>query len=273
LGKGRPVGIFDSGVGGLTVVRALLEQLPNESFIYFGDTAHVPYGNKTRQQLFGYAHDIISFLLRWEVKVIIVACGTHSSITLPLLTKHYQLPMLGVLKAGARAAARITRNGKIGVLATQATVNSLAYTREIKKIDSGYEVFEAACPRFVPLVEMGKLDGPETREAVKEYIAPLLESGVDTLVLGCTHYPFLIPVIREFIGEDIFLVDISWETIEELKQVFTQYDLFNNSDKTGVKKFYVSGNDDSFYNVGRLLVGDVIKEVYHLNSLPLQKHP
>ncbi|MBC7075573.1 MAG: glutamate racemase [Syntrophomonadaceae bacterium] len=271
--KSRPIGIFDSGVGGLTVVKCLLEQLPNEDFIYFGDTAHVPYGDKTRRQLFGYAHHIISFLLSREVKAIVVACGTHSSITLPVMSKKYQVPMLGVVKAGARSATRITRNGKIGVLATQATVNSLAYTKEIKKIDPGYEVIEVACPRFVPLVEMGKLDGLETREAVREYASPLLEYGVDTLVLGCTHYPFLVPVIKEFVGDATVVIDIAWETVEELKEILIRCGLFSDGNKKPVKEFYVSGSSDSFYDVGKLLIGDVIKEVHQLNSISLRKHP
>ena len=262
MGDNRPIGIFDSGVGGLTVVRALLEKLPQESFIYFGDTAHVPYGNKSEQELMGYAHEIISFLLNQEVKAVIVACGTHSSITLPRIAGQYDIPLLGVVKAAARCAVKTTRNGKIGIAATRATVNSRAYTGEIQRLDGRLQVYETACPSFVPLVEEGKLEEEETREAVSEYLQPLLDQGIDSLVLGCTHYPFLSKVINEFTGEGIELIDPSCKTVEQVTDIFSQQDLFSMQNPTGFRKFYVSGNDDSFYNVGRLLIGDTIKEVH-----------
>ena len=262
MGDNRPIGIFDSGVGGLTVVRALLEKLPQESFIYFGDTAHVPYGNKSEQELMGYAHEIISFLLNQDVKAIIVACGTHSSITLPRIAGQYDIPLLGVVKAAARCAVKTTRNGKIGIAATRATVNSRAYTGEIQRLDGRLQVYETACPSFVPLVEEGKLEEEETREAVSEYLQPLLDQGIDSLVLGCTHYPFLSKVINEFTGEGIELIDPSCKTVEQVTDIFSQQDLFSMQNPTGFRKFYVSGNDESFYNVGRLLIGDTIKEVH-----------
>lgn len=265
MGKTSPIGIFDSGVGGLTVVKALLEQMPAESFIYFGDTANVPYGNKSREQLFNYAHKIISFLIKKKVKAIIIACGTHSSITLPELSRHYSLPMLGVVKAGARAAVKCSGNGKIGIAATQATVNSLAYSREIKNICPGFEVYETACSRFVPLVESGRLYGEEVNKAVREYIGPLLERGIDTLVLGCTHYPFLVPAIEGFAGKNIITVDPSCQTIVEIREVFSQKGMLNDDNCRAFHHFYVSGNDDSFYKVGKNLIGDTLKEVRKVN--------
>lgn len=261
MGKTSPIGIFDSGVGGLTVVKSLLEELPGESFIYFGDTAHVPYGNKSKEQLLGYAHSIISFLIDRGVKAIVVACGTHSSVTLPQIQERYSVPLLGVVKAGSRSAARITVNGNIGVAATRPTVSSLAYTRELININPEFKVFETACSRFVPLVESGKLNGAEPRDAVREYLQPLMENSIDTLVLGCTHYPFLTSVINEFVGSKVTLVDPSHETIDELKEIFTSETLFNDSGEIPFREFYVSGNDDSFYKVGRLLLGDIIKKV------------
>jgi glutamate racemase len=262
LGDNRPIGIFDSGVGGLTVVRSLLEKLPQESFIYFGDTAHVPYGNKSEQELMRYAREIIAFLLDQDVKAIIVACGTHSSITLPRIVEQYDIPLLGVVKAAASCAVKTARNGKIGIAATQATVNSRAYTNEIKRLDSKLEVYETACPSFVPLVEAGKLEEEETREAVSEYLQPLLDQGIDTLVLGCTHYPFLAKVINEFTGEGIEVIDPSCKTVEQVIDIFSRQDLFNKNNQINFRKFYVSGNDESFYNVGRLLIGNTIKEVH-----------
>ncbi|NLB88643.1 MAG: glutamate racemase, partial [Syntrophomonadaceae bacterium] len=228
MGKYDPIGVFDSGVGGLTVVKSLIEILPHENFIYFGDTAHVPYGNKTTEQLFSYAYNITDFLIANKVKAIIVACGTHSSVTLPKLSGEYSLPMLGVVKPGAWAASNITRNGKIGIVATKATVNSQAYNKEIENINSDYEVFAMACPKFVPLVESGVLEGDEVRQAVAEYIGPLLTKGIDTLVLGCTHYPFLSPAINEYVGNDITLVDPSYATIVELKNILAEMDLLND---------------------------------------------
>jgi len=264
VGDNRPIGIFDSGVGGLTVVRSLLEKLPQESFIYFGDTAHVPYGNKNEQELMCYAREIIAFLLNQDVKAIIVACGTHSSITLPRISEYYTVPLLGVVKAAARCAVKTTRNGKIGIAATRATVNSRAYTGEIQRLDGRLQVYETACPSFVPLVEEGKLEEEETREAVSEYLQPLLDQGIDSLVLGCTHYPFLSKIINEFTGEGIEVIDPSCKTVEQVTDIFSQQDLFSMQNPTGFRKFYVSGNDESFYNVGRSLIGDTIKEVHRV---------
>ncbi len=263
--KTRPIGIFDSGVGGLTVVKSLLARLPGENFVYYGDTAHLPYGTKSRDELFKYANDIISFLLSRDVKTIVVACGTHSSVTLTEMEKTCPVPLLGVVKPGARVAARVTRNGKIGMIATQGTVNSGSYSANIKAIEVAYEVFSAACPRLVPIVEAGILAGPETRQAVEEYIAPLLQQGIDTLVMGCTHYPFLAPVISDIAGDGVTLVDPAAETIEELISILEKNNLLNDIQAIGTREFYVSGNEQSFYKVGRLLMGDVIQKVDRIN--------
>ncbi|HWP96116.1 MAG TPA: glutamate racemase [Syntrophomonadaceae bacterium] len=259
--KTSPIGIFDSGVGGLTVVKSLLEKLPGENFIYFGDTAHVPYGNKTDEQLFGYAHQILAFLLNQKVKAVIVACNTHSSITLPSLLKVCSLPLLGVVKAGARVAVRTSLSGRIGVLATQATANSRSYSREIQVLEPDFQVFEIACPGLVPLVESGQLNGPETRAAVQEYVVPLLEKQVDTLILGCTHYPFLAQVIEDYAGQEVALVDPSDETISQVAGLLKEKDLLNDSNAEPWREFYVSGLSDSFYKVGTVLIGDVIRKV------------
>ncbi len=265
MADNRPIGIFDSGVGGLTLVKSLMETLPDERFIYFGDTAHVPYGNKTEAQLFQYAHKIIAFLLGKKVKAIVAACGTHSSITLPRLKEMYPLPIMGVVLPGAIAAARVTRKGNIGVLATQATVNSLAYSHCLHDINPGFKVIEVACPRFVPLIENGDLTGTEIRGAVEEYLATIIEHQVDTLILGCTHYPFLAPLIKEYAGCEIQLVDPAYETVAELKELLQQMDLCYQDNhehiNLGCREFFVSGNDASFYNVGKNLVGDILGEV------------
>ncbi|MGI5912837.1 MAG: glutamate racemase [Syntrophomonadaceae bacterium] len=261
MGDSRPIGIFDSGVGGLTVVRSLIEKLPLENFIYFGDTAHVPYGNKSEQELMYYAREIISFLLKQEVKAIIVACGTHSSITLPRLMYNYSIPIIGVVDAAAICAAGTTSNGKIGVAATQATVKSQAYTNVLLKLNPDYKVYEVACPDFVPLVESGKLEGGETLQAVADYLGYLLDFGIDTLVLGCTHYPFLLGIIEKYVGEEVNVIDPSCKTVEQVKDILLYKGLLNSYNPTPLRKFYVSGRDDSFFNVGRLLIGNTIKEV------------
>lgn len=255
-----PIGIFDSGVGGLTVVRALINQLPDESFIYFGDTAHVPYGTKTREELFSYAESIMALLLQHRVKAVVAACGTHSSVTLPVMEKEYSCPMLGVVKPGARAAAAATRNGRIGILATLVTVKSRAFAREIEAHNPDLMVFQCACPRLVPLIESGNLDSPEVREALHEYLDPLLAQGVDTLVLGCTHYPILASLIQEMAGKEVQLINPADETIDELKTVLTQKRL-NSVNTKPTREFWVSGNDESFHKVGKLLLGDMLGEV------------
>ena len=263
--KNRPIGIFDSGVGGLTVVKSLIDRLPGESFVYYGDTANVPYGNKSREELFKYWRDITSFLISREVKTIVVACGTHSSVTLPEMEKTCPVPILGVVKPGARAAVQTTRNGKIGVIATQATVNSGSYTMNINAIVPGHKIYSAACARFVPLVEAGMLSGEETTLAVKEYIKPLLQEGIDTLIMGCTHYPFLAPIISEYTSEAVALVDPATETVAELAEILLHKNLLNDIQAGGTREFYVSGNPESFYKVGRMLLGNVIEKVERIN--------
>ncbi len=256
----RPIGIFDSGVGGLTVVKSLLKQLPGENFIYFGDTAHLPYGNKSQAELFQYAQDIVAFLLQKEVKAIVVACGTHSSITLPGIEKGCPVPIIGVVKAGACAAVEATRNGKIGIIATQASVNQGSYQQHI--LDQGnYQVFASACPRFVPLVEAGIFAGDELQAAVHDYLSPLLENGIDTLVMGCTHYPFLADALASFSGPDVTLIDPAVDTIKELAEILNHHHLLGSSEH-GQGSFYVSGNDQSFYHAGSLLLNNhVIQKV------------
>ncbi len=260
----RPIGVFDSGVGGLTVVKSLVQQLPGEDFIYLGDTAHIPYGNKSREELFGYARDIIAFLLQHDVKAIVVACGTHSSITLSEMETSCPVPIVGVVKPGARSAVKMSKNRRIGIIATQATVNSGSYSNCIHAIGEDYMVFANACPRFVPLVESGNLQGQEVQEAIQEYIHPLVEAGIDTLVMGCTHYPILAPAIKDYVGAKVTLVDPAVETIEELAGLLREKSILSENSQ-GQGSFYASGNDQSFYNVGNILLGDLIKRVDSVN--------
>jgi glutamate racemase len=259
LNDTRPIGIFDSGVGGLTVVKSLREQLPGENFIYFGDTAHLPYGNKKPVELFQYARNIVDFLLQQDTKAIVVACGTHSSITLPAIERDCPVPIMGVVKAGALTATEATRNRKIGVIATQASINNGSYCRHIESLGD-YQVFVNACPRFVPMVENGIFSGDELASAVEEYISPLLEQGIDTLVLGCTHYPFLTAAIAEFAGNGVELIDPAVGTIRTLAAVLKEKRIKNYATQ-GEGRFYVSGNDQSFAQAGSLLLNSIIQRV------------
>lgn len=254
-----PIGIFDSGVGGLTVVRDLVKKLPEESFIYYGDTAHVPYGNKTREQLFFYTREIISYFMERKVKAIIVACNTSSSVTLPTLENEYDIPMLGVVKPGARAAVAATHNGRIGILATLATVNSRAYQHEIEALCPDTQVSQCACSRFVPLIEAGQLEGEEIYAAAQDYLIPMLDKGIDTLVLGCTHYPFIAPIIEKVAGPHVKLVDPAGETINEMTTFLTQNHM-TAANRNPDREFLVSGNAESFYQVGRLMMGNVFDQ-------------
>ena len=203
----RPIGVFDSGVGGLTVVRRLFELLPRESVSYFGDTARLPYGSKTRPTIIQFSMENTRWLVDHGVKAVVVACNTSTALALPELQKKFDLPVIGVIEPGARAAGRLTRSGRIGVIATRATTQSRAYSRALARISRKFAVTERACPLFVPLVEEGWLDHAATREVAREYLAPLVRRKVDTLVLGCTHYPLIREVIQEVMGPHVRLID------------------------------------------------------------------
>ncbi len=266
LSSRQPIGVFDSGVGGLSVVRQMLKQLPHESIVYFGDTARVPYGGRPPEEIIAFGDQILSFLLRFDVKVVVAACNTSSSVSLPTLRGKYHLPILGVVEPGVRAALAATRNKRVGVLATVATVNSGAFPRCFMEYDPGVAVFAQACPRFVPLVEAGRIEGPEVRASAGEYLQPLLSGGVDTIVLGCTHYPFLAPVIRDLAGEEVSIVDPAVETTEELAALLISLqDAADNSGRAPNHLFFASGATASFYSSGRQFLGDFPFRVEQVN--------
>ncbi|MDR1615916.1 MAG: glutamate racemase [Syntrophomonadaceae bacterium] len=258
----RPIGIFDSGVGGLSVVKALLEQMPAENFVYFGDTANVPYGNKSVPELFNLSRRTLAYFTRREVKAIIVACGTQSSNTLPVLEKECPVPIVGMLKPGIEAALEVSSKKYVAVLATQATVNSGAYTREIKNRCPDGKVLEAACPAFVPLVEKGRLEGAETVLEVKKVMDGIKKEPFDTLILGCTHYPFLTKLIKKELGRGLNLVDPASATVADTMRVLRNLNLLRPDNISGAHhEFLVSGAPESFLEVGRLLLGDVVDKV------------
>jgi glutamate racemase len=215
----QPIGVFDSGVGVLTVLRELIARLPGESFVYFGDTARVPYGGKSAETVRRFSRENIEFLLARNVKMVVIACNTASSHALPAMASEFGVPIVGVIEPGVRAAAAATRNGRIAVIGTVATVRSDAYPSRIREAKPGAMVVSQPCPLFVPLVEEGWVDAPITRLVAEEYLRVFHGSGVDTLVLGCTHYPLLKRVIGEVVGQEVVLVDSAVETAREVETV------------------------------------------------------
>lgn len=241
-----PIGVFDSGVGGLTVVREIMEQLPNEKIVYFGDTARVPYGNKSADTVIRYSEQIVRFLLSKGAKTIVIACNTASAYALEAVKKQFSVPILGVVKPGAKAAAEATKNGKIGVIATEATIRSGIYHEFLKKTDPQVTVYGKACPLFVPLVEEGWVENDEITEAVaRRYLQELCNVGIDSLVLGCTHYPMLRPVIQKIVGDGVCLVNPAVETARELKYLLEEEHLLCEKNAPE-HEFYVSDGAERF---------------------------
>ncbi|MBR2527616.1 MAG: glutamate racemase [Blautia sp.] len=214
-----PIGVFDSGIGGLTVAREIMRNLPAEKIVYFGDTARVPYGSKSRETVLRFSRQIIRFLLEQEVKAIVIACNTASSFALDAVRQEFSLPILGVIDAGTIVAAKETRNGRIGVIGTEGTIRSRIHEIFLKKLNPNVTVYGRPCPLFVPLVEEGWTHDPITREIAVRYLGELKEKDIDTLILGCTHYPLLRTLIQEVMGEHVRLVNPAYETSLELKSL------------------------------------------------------
>ncbi len=223
--RNAPVGVFDSGVGGLTVAREIMRNLPNEHIVYFGDTARVPYGSKSKDTIVRYSRQIIRFLKTQDIKAIVIACNTASALALDEVEKELDIPIIGVIKAGARVAVASTRNQRIGVIGTESTINSHLYEKLIREENPAISVYEKACPLLVPLVEEGWLKDPVTKEVTQRYLEGLLEKEIDTLILGCTHYPLLRSLIRELVGEQITLVNPAYETAKELEMLLKREQL------------------------------------------------
>lgn len=244
-----PIGVFDSGVGGLTVAREIMRQIPNERIIYFGDTARVPYGSKSRETVTKYSRQIVRFLKTRKVKAIVVACNTASAYALGQLEEETNLPIIGVVKPGAKTAVNATRNGKIGVIATEGTIGSQIYTHYIKELKPEVEVLGKACPLFVPLVEEGLLEDPVTDEIAQRYLSSLKDCGIDTLILGCTHYPLIRSTLGRVMGEAVTLVNPAYETARELKELLEEKQLLCPSRPilgTNQYQFFVSDGADKF---------------------------
>jgi len=242
IDKEAPIGVFDSGVGGLTVAREIMKNLPMERVVYFGDTARVPYGSKSKETILRYSRQIIRFLQTQQVKAIVVACNTASALALDEIEKELEMPIVGVVKPGARVAATSTTNKKIGVIATESTIQSGLYKDYICAIDPDINVIGKACPLFVPLVEEGWREDPVTDEVARRYLNDLKEKDIDSLILGCTHYPLLSTTIGRVMGEKVRLVNPAYETACELERLLKERDLENRSkkEKEFPYRFFVS---------------------------------
>ena len=254
----RPIGIFDSGVGGLTVVKQVLKELPNENIVYFGDTARVPYGTKSRETITHFAMQDVRFLLSFNVKMIVVACNSVSSNSIDILKRKFTLPIIGVIDAGAQAACQNTRSGKIGVIGTDATIESRAYQRKIEEKCSVKNILARSCPLFVPLAEEGFTDGKIPEMIAEKYLVEMKEKQVDTLILGCTHYPLLASTIQDVMGENVMLVDPGVEVAKRVKKYLTENELYNDSPYSGSSKFYLSDIPRHFEKVAENFLGGPI---------------
>lgn len=260
-----PIGVFDSGVGGLTVAREILRQYPNESIVYFGDTARVPYGSKSKDTIIRYSRQIVRFLQTKNVKAIVVACNTASAFALDTIEKEINLPVIGVVKPGAKVATETTLNKKVGIIGTEGTIKSELYTKYIKSIDETITVYGKACPLFVPLVEEGMLHDSVTDEMAERYLSELKEEGIDSLILGCTHYPLLRRTVRKVMGEGVNLVNPAYETARSLGCLMEENKIKANEDNEAVYDFYVSDAAEKFKDFANSILPFDIKEIHQIN--------
>lgn len=262
--KEKPIGIFDSGIGGLTVLKEILRKLPHESVIYLGDTARVPYGIRSPETVTRYSFENTRFLISKDIKALVIACNTASSISLEPIKNFVPVPVVGVIEPGAKAAVSFTKNKKVGVIGTEATIKSNSYTKAIKAIDKDVEVFSLACPLFVPLVEEGWTEGRIVEMIVERYLNDIRDKGIDTLVLGCTHYPLLKKIISKVMGGKVKLIDSAIETAREITAILRNFSLQRTGKSNTTHKFYVTDSPERFIDIGKKYLGkklDCIKKI------------
>lgn len=253
--RNDPIGCLDSGFGGLTVAREIMRQLPRENLIYVGDNARCPYGSRDVSQVREFTFEIMDFLMSQHVKMIIIACNTATAACLPEARLRYPVPVLGVITPGSRAAIRATQTGKIGVIGTEVTIASEAYPRELHRINPQLQVSSQACPPFVPIVEEDRIYTEESEQIVREYLEPLRRQGIDTLILGCTHYPLLAPLIQHTMGEQVQLISSAEETAREASVVLAERDLLNETNMQASYRFFTTGSVDQFHRIGERWLG------------------
>jgi glutamate racemase len=260
----RPVGVFDSGVGGLTVLHECLVTLPHEDFVYLGDHARLPYGPRPLAELRVFAREIGTFLERQGVKVVVAACNAATSAALPQLQEELSVPVVGVITPEAHAAVQATRNRRVGLLATEATVNAGRYADLVRTLDAGVELFSVACPRLVPLIESDDPFGGETTDAVREYASQLKGAGVDTVILGCTHYPLIRPIFQRVFGRDVTLIFSAEETAREVAETLARKGIENDPSREGTCRFLTTGDPDTFRELGVRFLQLPIAAVEHV---------
>ncbi|HAA25787.1 MAG TPA: glutamate racemase [Ruminiclostridium sp.] len=260
----RPIGVFDSGLGGLTVLKEIKKKLPGESLIYFGDSGRTPYGTKSKETVIKYSKQDIAFLLSMDVKLIVVACNTVSSVALPEIKDYIQVPVLEVIGPGAEAAINKSKTGRIGIIGTPNTIASSVYSKAIRQISPEAKICAKPCPLFVPLVEEGWWDNDIARMIAFEYLKDLLKENIDTLVLGCTHYPLLSNTIRKVVGKEIALVNSAEEVAAVLEQVLLNEDLLTDSSSVQYR-YYTSDSVDKFKELGSLILGEEICNVERID--------
>lgn len=266
LERERPIGVFDSGFGGLTVARALARRLPRESILYFGDTARVPYGSKSPDLVRRFSRESARLLLSWDVKLLVIACNTATAHAEEALRRELDIPVVGVIEPGARAAVAATRTGRIGVLGTAGTIASGAYDLAVRRrLGEDGRVYAQPCPLFVPLVEEGWTDHPVTRMVAAEYLGPLKQVDVDVIVLGCTHYPLLRPVLEDEVGPGVTLVDSGEETAEAVARLLGEHDLETTASGAPAHTFFVSDSPLRFRDFGRRFSDGLVDAVSHVD--------
>jgi glutamate racemase len=267
----RPIGVFDSGMGGLTVLHECLVTMPHEDFVYLGDAARLPYGPRPLPEIRRYAREIARYLETQGVKLILVACNAATSAALPDLQEELNVPVVGVITPEAHAAVQATRNRRIGLLATQATVASGRYDELVRTLDAGARLFPVACPRLVPLIESADPFGAETGEAVREYAGPLKQAEVDTVILGCTHYPLIKPILQRVFGRDVTLVFSADETAREVAETLARKRVENDPAREGSYRFLTTGEPESFRAVGARFLQLPIAGVEHVELAALER--
>jgi len=259
--RNTPIGIFDSGVGGLTVFRAISRFFPHEDIVYFGDTARVPYGTKSSDTIVRFATENINFLKRFNIKIIVVACNTASAI-LSNIKKTFNLPLIGVIEPGVKQALNISRNKRIGVIGTEGTIRSKAYQKVFHRYNPSVKIFSQACPLFVPLIEADWVRRPETKSIAKNYLSKFKDKDIDVLVLGCTHYPLLKPVIRKEMGKQVKLIDSAQAVAKDLSNLFKEKKIKIKEHGKPDYKFFVSDLPPKFKKIGERFLGKKIGKIY-----------
>lgn len=256
-----PIGIFDSGIGGLTVVKEIKQLLPYENIIYLGDTARVPYGTKSSKTVITYSQSNTKFLLSRGIKILVIACNTASAVAVQSLRWDLEIPVIGVLEPGARKAVESTGNKRVGVIGTPSTIKSGAYKKAIENINPDIKVFSKSCPLFVPLAEEGWTEGTISEEIADKYLSSLSDCGIDTLILGCTHYPLLKATIQKTVGKKVRLIDSAKETAKEVVRTLTENNITNKSNTSAKRQFFLTDISDTFVSIAGNFIGEKIKKV------------